>query len=121
MHASGGWRGSTDCTYIPTHKREKKYENVNLEGMNLSFYTKKLRYILKNNPLIYFGTFVFFFLSSQVIPKPQATAQLILTAIEQSVLFKNCGKEDFTMLVEAFAPVSFPKGAQVITQVYDCI
>lgn len=53
----------------------------------------------------------------QVIPKPEATAQLILTAIEHSVLFKNCGKEDFTMLVEAFAPVSFPKGSQVITQV----
>lgn len=67
--------------------------------------------------------FFFFFLPPllllllQVIPKPEATAQLILTAIEQSVLFKNCGKEDFTMLVEAFAPVSFPKGAQVITQV----
>eukprot|EP00752_Nemacystus_decipiens_P011818 g10487.t1 len=51
-----------------------------------------------------------------VIPKPEATAQLILTAIEQSVLFKNCGKEDFSMLVEAFAPVSYPKGTQVITQ-----
>lgn len=55
--------------------------------------------------------------SAQVIEKPPETAQLILTAIEQSVLFKNCGKEDFAMLVEAFAPVSFEKGAQVITQV----
>ncbi|CAM9460410.1 unnamed protein product, partial [Hapterophycus canaliculatus] len=52
----------------------------------------------------------------QVIPKPEEISKLILAAIQQSVLFKNCGKEDFSMLVEAFSPVNFDKGVQVITQ-----
>ncbi|CAM9582066.1 unnamed protein product, partial [Scytosiphon promiscuus] len=51
-----------------------------------------------------------------VIPKPDEITELILAAIQQSVLFKNCGKDDFSVLVEAFAPVSFDKGTQVITQ-----
>ncbi|CAM9896563.1 unnamed protein product [Ectocarpus sp. 6 AP-2014] len=51
-----------------------------------------------------------------IIPKPEATAELILEAIKQSVLFKNCGTEDFATLVEAFGPVSCEAGTQVITQ-----
>lgn len=53
----------------------------------------------------------------QIIPKPEATTELILKAIKESVLFKNCGKEDFATLVEAFAPYSCEAGTQVITQV----
>lgn len=54
---------------------------------------------------------------TQVIEKPPETGDLILKAIEHSILFKNCGKGDLAQLVEAFAPVNFPEGAQVITQV----
>eukprot|EP00904_Undaria_pinnatifida_P012131 jgi/Undpi1/8048/HiC_scaffold_24.g10520.m1 len=50
------------------------------------------------------------------IPKPHDTNELILHAIEQSILFKNCGIEDLETLAEAFAPVHLDKGAQVITQ-----
>ena len=53
----------------------------------------------------------------QAIPKPHDTNELILHAIEQSILFKNCGIEDLETLAEAFAPVHLDKGAQVITQV----
>lgn len=53
----------------------------------------------------------------QVIEKPDATRDLILKAIEASVLFKSCGAGDLAQLVEAFAPVSFAEGTQVITQV----
>lgn len=56
---------------------------------------------------------------SQVIEKSAEITELILRGIKHSVLFKNCGPDDLTMLAEAFQPFSCEKGEQVITQVHN--
>lgn len=72
---------------------------------------KKARAAVMDRGQVATGTY-----EEKIIPKPDAVREMLVSMINQNVLFRHCKKEDKRAIVDAFDLVEFEAGQEVIRQ-----